>query len=480
MKIKRNPMSRKLVVAAALLLAAPVARAAEDAVDPAVLAQVRDAAMKSDWAYQRLQDLTDKIGGRLSGSPQAAAAVEQVAAAMRQAGLVVKLEPVMVPHWVRGEEHAELVAFPGQVGGFNQHVVLTALGGSSATPAAGLRAEILVVRSFDELKAKAASVPGRIVLFDMPFDTHLQENGLAGPAYGQAGAARFMGPSAAAKLGAAAVLVRSISGAVYRLPHTGMTIWGDGVRAIPAAAVTAEDTELMVRLARAGPVSIHLTLTPQTLPDVESANVIADLPGSDLKDEVVLVSGHLDSWDLAQGAIDDGAGVTSAMGAVQVIQSLHLKPRRTIRFVAWMNEENGSRGEKGYTAIHQKEFAHHAAVIESDTGAGRPLGIMAYATPKSAEALKPVMNALGAIGASVLDFKVRTLGSDLEDIESSGAPGFEPLLDVRTYFDYHHTAADTLDKVDPANLQRQVAVMATLVYFLAESPQPLERMPVKQ
>jgi hypothetical protein len=472
-------MPRRLVAAlAAMALSVPCA-AADGAVEAAVLAQIRDAAMQSNWAYQRLQDLTDKIGGRLSGSPQAAAAVEQVAAAMRKAGLDVRLEPVMVPHWVRGEERGELVAFHGQTGSIRQRVVLTALGGSSATPAAGLHAEILVVKSFDELKAKAASVPGRIVLIDMPFDTHLQNNGQAGQAYRLAGAARFKGPSEASKLGAAATLVRSVSGAIYRMPHTGMTIWGEGVRAIPAAAVSAEDAELIGRLASAGPVSMLLTLTPQTLPDVESANVIADLPGSDLKDEVVLVSGHLDSWDLAQGAIDDGAGVTAAMGAVQLIQSLHLKPRRTIRFVAWMNEENGSRGAEGYAKAHRGEFARHAAVIESDSGAGRPLGLMAYATPESVDTLEPVTHALGEIGAQVVELKLHSIGSDIDAMEKSGVPGFEPLLDTRNYFDYHHTAADTLDKVDPANLQRQVAVMATLVYFLAESPKPLARMPVK-
>jgi hypothetical protein len=462
-----------------LALVSPgAALAADNAVDPAVLVQIRDAAMHSNWGYQRLQDLTDKIGGRLSGSPQAAAAVEQVAAAMRAEGLPTRLEPAMVPHWVRGEERAELVAFPGK-SGFNHRVVLTTLGGSSATPEGGLRAEILVIGSFDELKAKAANVPGHIVLFNVPYDTHLSDNGMALYAYGMAGAYRFRGPSEAAKLGAVAVLVRSISGAMYRMPHTGATGWAEGVRAVPAAAVTAEDAELIGRLASAGPVTMQLTLTPQTLPDVESANVIAELPGTDLKDEVVLVSGHLDSWDLAQGAIDDGAGVAAAMGAVQVIQSLHLKPRRTIRFVAWMNEENGGRGAKAYTAAHKADFARHVAAIESDDGAGRAMGLIAYATRASAEKLEPVTHVLGQMGAGVIDFKVRGVGSDIGDLAAAGVPCFGPLLDMQNYFDYHHTPADTLDKVDPENMKRHVAVLATLLYFLAESPQPLERMPVK-
>ena len=456
------------------------AGAADAVVDPAVLARIRDAAMQSNWAYERLADLTDLIGGRLSGSPQADAAVEQVSAGMRKEGFAVRLEPVTVPHWVRGEERAEIVAYPGQIRGFTRRLVLTALGMSGATSQQGMRAEVIVVRSFDELKAKAASVAGRIVLFNMPFDTHLQDNGFAGTAYGQAGAARFRGPSAAAKLGAGAVLVRSISGAMYRMPHTGVTGWEEGQSAIPAAALAQEDAELISRLAAKGPVTLQLLLTLQTLPEVESANVIAELPGGDLKDEIVLISGHLDSWDNGHGAIDDGAGIVASMGAMQVIKSLGLKPRRTIRFVGWMNEENGARGEKAYTAKHKDAFEKHAAAIESDGGAGRPLGIRAYASPASAALLAPVFGALGPLGATALDLRVNPIGSDLGALTAAGVPSFEPLVDGRNYFDYHHTAADTLDKVDPDHLRRQVAVMAVLAYFLADAPQALERMPVKK
>jgi carboxypeptidase Q len=444
-------------------------------VDPAVLVKIRDASMQSGWAFERLQDLTDKIGGRLSGSPQAEAAVEQVAAAMRTLGVQVRLEPVMVPHWVRGEEHAELVGFPGQVHGLTQRVVLTALGSSGATSPQGLRAEVVTIRSFDELHAKAASLAGKIVLFDMKFDSHLSDNGMAMTAYGQAGRARFIGPAEAAKLGAAAVLVRSISAASYRMPHTGVTVWPSGVQPVPAAAVTAEDADLIGRLAATGPVTMLLTLTPHTLPDVASNNVVADIPGSDLKDEVVLVSGHLDSWDLGHGAIDDGAGVAAAMGALQVIQSLHLQPRRTIRFVAWMNEENGTRGAKAYAKAHEGEIAKHVAVIESDDGAGRPLGMLVSAPESSLSALEPVSHALGAIGATAVELRVGSVGSDIEPLQHAGVPGIAPMLDVRNYFDYHHTPADTLDKVDPDNMRRMVAVLADLVYFLADTPKPLER-----
>lgn len=456
-----------------------LACAEQPAVDPIILARIREAALHSNWAFERLTDLTDKIGPRLSGSPQADAAVAQVAAALRQENLQVTLDPVMVPHWVRGEERAEVIRFPGQVASFQHRLVLTTLGGSPATPVDGVTAEVVVVTSLKDLESKADRVAGKIVLFNIPFDEHLQENGLAGPAYGQAGEGRFFGPGAAAKHGAVAALVRSVTAAAYRLPHTGYTIAPEEGQTIPSAAITLEDADLIDRLATRGPVTVHLVLTPQTLPDVASSNVLAEIPGTDLKDEVVLVSGHLDSWDLAQGAIDDGAGVTAAMGAIQVIKSLHLKPRRTIRFVAWMNEENGSRGRAAYSALHGSEFARHAAAIESDFGAGRPLGIAAYILPGSSEKMASIAEALRPMGAGVLEERTRPLGSDLDALEAAGVPGFEPLVDGRTYFDYHHTAADTLDKVDPENLRRQVAVMAVLTYFLAQAPSPMDRMPTK-
>src|SRR5581483_7318418 len=322
------------------------------AVDPAVLAKIRDAALSSDWAWQRLADLTDKIGPRLSGSPQAEAAVTQVSDALRAAGLKVTLQPATVPHWVRGEEQAELVDWPGRPAGLTQRLVLTTLGGSVATPDAGLTAPVLVVHSFDDLKAHAAEAKGRIVLFDYAFNQGLADNGQAMTAYSQAVAYRVQGASAAARLGAVASLIRSVGGADFRLPHTGVMKYEEDAPKIPTAALSAEDAMWVARLSAQGPVSLHLKLTPQTLPDADSHNVLADLPGREKPDEVVLVSGHLDSWDLAQGAIDDGAGVAAAMGAVQVLKSLGLKPRRTVRVVAWMNEENGSGGSKAYFAAN--------------------------------------------------------------------------------------------------------------------------------
>lgn len=469
------------VLLCAALSTAPAwpAEPAQPAVDPAVLARIRDAALQSDWGYQRLADLTDKIGPRLSGSPQAEAAVKQVAAALEGAGLKVTLQPAKVPHWVRGEEAAELVDYPGRPEGLSQKLVLTTLGGSVATPKKGLTAEVLVVRNYDELKAHAAEAKGKIVLYTYPFNQNLADNGHAMSAYGQAVDYRVNGASAAARVGAVAALIRSVGGADFRLPHTGVMRYADDAPKIPTAALSAEDAMMVARLAAQGPVTMHLLLTPQTLPDADSHNVLADLPGSDKPDEVVLVSGHLDSWDLAQGAIDDGAGVTAAMGAVQVLKSLGLQAHRTIRVVAWMNEENGSGGSKAYFAASKEHIANQIAVIESDSGAGRPLGVQASVTPDSLDPLKAVTDALQPIGATALERRDGEVGADIAPLQEAGVPGFAPLVDTRKYFYYHHTAADTLDKVDPEDFRRQVAVMAVLAYYLAEMPQPLPRVPAK-
>jgi carboxypeptidase Q len=451
---------------------------AQPPLDPSVaaaMARVRDAAMGSDWTWQRLEELTDRIGPRLSGSPQHAAAIAQVAAAMRTLGATVRLQPVKVPHWVRGEEHAELIDYPGRPQGLTQALHLTALGGSSATAAGGLSARVIVIHDFDELQARASEVRGNIVLFAARFDQRLADNGEAFVTYEQAGQYRFFGPSAAAALGAAAALVRSLGGADYRLPHTGATVWKDQQAPIPAAALAAEDADLITRLAAQGPVSMKLLLTPRTLPDADSANVIADWPGSERPDEYVVVSGHLDSWDLATGATDDGVGVMAAAGVIQLLQQLNLHPRRTIRFIGWTNEENGGRGHQAYFDSLSQAMTSQCAAIESDQGAGRALGVLASVTPESLATLQPVLAALAPIGATALERRDGELGADIAPLQGAGVPGFTPLVDTRHYFDYHHTAADTLDKVDPQSLRTQVATMAVLAYFLAQLPEPLPR-----
>jgi len=480
--MKSVSASKLTILASSLLIASAFASAtawAAPANDPATLAQIRDSAMKEDWAYERLADMTDLIGPRLSGSAGAAAAVEQVADAMRKIGAKVTLQPVKVPHWVRGEEKAQLVDYAGRPSGITQKVVLSALGGSGATPAAGLTAPVIMVRDFDELNARKAEVKGSIVLFDVAFDDEMAKGGQAGKAYGRGSNYRGNGPRVAQELGAVGALVRSVGGADFRLTHTGNTGLVDGKR-IPAAAVTAEDAMLISRLLKRGAVKMHLTLTPQNLPDADSYNVIADFPGTEKPEEVVIVSGHLDSWDLATGAHDDGAGVAAAMAVIDTLKKLKLQPRRTIRVIAWMNEENGTRGGKGYFEVNKEKVEQHFAAIESDNGAGRPFGFMGSVRPSMVKYFAPLQKSLDQIGAGVFDRRDVAGGADIMPLERAGVPSFQPLVDFTNYFNYHHTPADTLDKVNPLDLKRQVAVMTSLTWYLANMDENIGRTVVPQ
>jgi len=439
------------------------------------LKQLQQKALTSDYAYRQVAHLANNIGPRLSGSAQAAKAVEYVAAELKALGCNVQLEKVMVPHWVRGEETAALIQFPGPAPNTTQKIVLCALGGSVATPKNGLEAEVVVARNFDELKSLPRDkVAGKIVLFNYPFDKQMAAEGRGGQAYGEAVVYRSHGPSEAARRGAIACLIRSVGSADYRLPHTGLTDYAADAARIPAGAVTAEDADLIADLVRQGPVKMKLVLTPQTLPDVESANVIADIKGSEHPEQIVIVSGHLDSWDLGTGAIDDGAGVAVSMEAANLIQKLHLKPKRTIRVIAWMNEENGEAGSKQYAKDHEKEFSNHFAAMETDGGAGHPIGVNIKANPEVKKMFAPVAAILQESGAGILDL-VEHCGADIEPLEKAGVPAFSPIQDNRFYFNYHHTAADTLDKIVPKELAENSAVVAIVVYALANMEQPLPR-----
>ena len=472
---RMNRMPRKFLLSALVpFLVNTGAIAATPGNDPAALATIRDASMGSNWAYERLADMTDLIGPRLSGSKGDAAAVEQVAEAMRKLGAKVTLQPVKVPHFVRGAETGELVEYRGRPAGITQKVVLTALGGSGATAPSGLTAAVVVVRSFDELKARAAEVKGRIVLFDVRFDQDMANRGLSGQAYGQVQRYRGNGTRMAAEMGAAAVLVSSAGGANFRLPHTGSSGLTDAAR-IPAAAVTVEDSLLMARLAARGPLSMKLTLTPRNLPDADSFNVIADYPGTDKADEIVIVSGHLDSWDLGTGANDDATGVVSAMAVVDTLKKLDYRPRRTIRVIAWANEENGMRGAQGYLEANKASVDKHFAAIESDGGAGKPFGIRSSAPHYASALFAPLQASLEQIGAGALQRADVLATGDLRGLELLGVPSFSPLIDGSDYFHYHHTAADTLDKVDPMNLKRHVALVTSLTWYLANMEQSIGR-----
>ncbi len=476
----RLPALLLLTAISSLAFAAPHALAQQPAAPPPVtyspellstLAKLRDAALSSDYACRQVAHLTENIGPRISGSPQAQQAVEYVAAELRHLGLEVTLEKVMVPHWVRGEERAELTTFPGQAPRTTQKIILTALGNSPATPPEGITAEVIAVNNFDELAALGREkVAGKIVLYNAKFDARMAAEGRAGDSYGHVYQYRSEGAQKAVALGAVASLIRSLGDADYRLPHTGYSI----AAGIPAAAVTAEDAQLIADLAQQGRVTMHLVLTPQTLADAPSYSVIADLKGSEHPEQVVIVSGHLDSWDLGTGAIDDAAGVAVAMQVANLCKQLGLHPKRTIRVIAWMDEENGTAGGKAYGAEHQSEAANHIAAFESDLGAGHPLGMEGNFKSEAAPALEPFAKILEATGANLLQASGAS-GSDIEPLAALGVPSFGLIQDNRTYFHYHHTAADTLDKVNPHELAENAALIAVYAYGIADAPKPLPR-----
>ena len=436
------------------------------------LQTLRDTALASDYAWKQLAHLTENIGPRPSGSLQAQAAAEYVMAEMLKLGLEARLEPATVSHWVRGEERAELIEFPGRAPQTTQRIVLTALSGSSATPSEGLTAEVVVVHSFAELTALGREkVAGKIVLFNVVYDERKALAGHAFEAYGEAVAYRGRGAKAAAELGAVASLIRSVGGADYRLPHTGYS----APAGIPAVALAAEDADLVEHLFTQGKVRMHLTLTPQRLADAMGYNVVADLKGSEHPEQIVIVSGHLDSWDLGRGAIDDGAGVAVAMATAELVQHLHLQPRRTLRVVAWMDEENGGGGSRAYAKTHGNEMANHVAAIESDAGAGHPLGYELKMSPDALAALRPLIDVLRPLGATIFEPSRYSPGADIEQLVEAGVPGIGIMQDGRKYFDYHHTAADTLDKVNPQELRENAAAMAVMGYALAAMPEALPR-----
>jgi Zn-dependent M28 family amino/carboxypeptidase len=437
------------------------------------LEAIKTAALSDDYAYQRLAHLTENIGPRSSGSAGAKAAVEYVAAQMRELGLDVHLEEIKVRHWVRGAESAELTDYPGHAPGTQHKIVLTALGGSTSTGADGINADLVVVNDFGELNALGRDkIAGKIVLFNERFDQQKADAGLAVAAYRENLGYRETGPKAAADLGAVAALVRSIGSADYRLPHTG----DSDPAGIPAAAVSAEDATLMSHLTAEGSVRIHLTLTPQKLPDETSYNVIGDLQGSEHPEQIVIVSGHLDSWDLGTGALDDGAGVVIAMETAQLLQELHLHPKRTLRVIAWMDEEADGAGSSQYRKDHRNGFANHIAAIESDVGAAHPLGFLTKTSKAAADALKPVQTVLRGIGATVLQPDSHPPGiTDISPLSDEGVPALGILQDARSYYGYHHTSADTLDKVIPVELRENAAAMAVMVYALTNMKDSLPR-----
>jgi len=437
----------------ALLLIASVASA------QGIADRIIERETTTSQAWSTLEHLTDDIGPRLSGSPGAAAAVRWTTQRFRDWGIPVTNEPVRVPHWVRGREEARLVTQS------NQKIVVTALGGSVATPADGITADVVEVQSFDELKQLGDAVKGKIVYFNNPMDMDLVRAHRGFDAYSKAVVFRSAGPSRAAEFGAVAVVIRSVGSASLRTPHTGSLTYDAKQPEIPAAAMTIEDAMLVDRLIRKGErVRMHFVLTPRTLPDAESANVIAELRGSENPDEIVVIGGHLDSWDLGTGAIDDGSGVAMVMETMRLLKEMKLQPKRTIRCVLFMNEENGLRGGRQYWANHKKD--KHVAAIETDAGAAAPTGFTTTLKGDALEALQKKTKALAAVGADRFETTAET-GADTSFIAESGVPSFGFVPEPLHYFDYHHTPADTLDKIDPKDLTADSAAIAALAWIMA-------------
>lgn len=418
------------------------------------------AAMSDAEGWERLTYLCDRIGHRISGSRSLEQAVRWSAAEMRKAGLRnVRVPSVMVPNWVRGSEEARIVS-PIQ-----RDLAVLGLGSSVGTPPEGIEAEVVVVTSFEELETLGReAVEGKIVLYDVPWQ-----------GYGRTVRYRSKGATNAARLGAIASLVRSVGPISLQTPHTGQQRYGEGVARIPAAALTIEGASLIHRLSESGQtVRVRLTMGAKTLPDAPSANVIGEIPGRESPHEIVVMGGHLDSWDVGQGAHDDGAGVIASLQAAALIRKLGLRPRRTIRVVFWTAEENGIHGGRAYFEWAGDSVAQHVAAIEMDGGSERPIGFgMSHSAgdASQAKAMQPIARLLDPIGAGTISWGGG--GADIGPLMREGVPGFGLRTVGEKYFHWHHTRADTIDKIDKDDFRRNVAALAILSYVLADMPEKL-------
>jgi hypothetical protein len=431
----------------------------------AVAEKIVRAALADDGGWKKLAYLTDRIGHRLSGSKRLEQAVAWSAEVMKADGHEnVHTEKVMVPHWVRGAEAASMTA-PTK-----HRLSILGLGGTVATPAGGLEAEVVVVTSFKDLAAKAASVKGKLVLYNTKMPKYDPEKGAG---YGQTVKYRWAGPSIAARFGAVGVLMRSVTARSLRSPHTGSLGYDPKQPKIPAAAVTTEDADMIARLVANGQtVKVWLQLSGKYLPDAESANVVAELRGREKPEEIVLLACHLDSWDVGQGAHDDGAGCAIMMQTLTVLRRLKLRPRRTIRVVLFTNEENGGRGSKAYMEAHAAEVGKHVMAMEADTGAYAPIGMQVQS--ESARALPEVSDIL-SLTASFGGKRAKKGygGADIGALAKHGVPALGLWMDGSKYFDIHHTHADTLDKVNPLHVRQNTAMVAVVTYVVADMEEPL-------
>ncbi len=465
-----------LLVSVSLVLSKPAE--AQSAAPPSLTELYKDtagaligAALTDDEGWEKLTYLTTVIGNRLSGSPQLEQAIQWAGQSMRREGFdKVVLQPVKVPHWVRGKESAQVVVPHPRA------LPMLGLGNSIGTPPEGITAPIVVVKSFDELKAlDDKAVQGKIVVYAVPWE-----------GYGKTVQYRGRGASEAARKGAVAALVRSATGNSLATPHTGAMRYAQDAPKIPAAAITPEDADWMRRMAEAGrPVTVKLTMEAKMLPDADSHNVIAEIAGSEFPDEVVVMGGHFDSWDVGQGAHDDGASCIAAWQALALIKKLGLHPKRTLRVVLWTNEENGLRGGRAYRKALGDMVKNHVAAIEMDGGCERPVGFGASlgagrggseeGSTTPSPAAEKMLSRLRQIGALLEGIGAGSItsgggGADIGPLMREGVPGLALRTVMEHYFDWHHTDADTLDKVDPLNLRRATAMLAVMGFVLADMP----------
>jgi hypothetical protein len=450
--------------------------------------RILQAAMADNDGYGDLAYLCDHVGKRLSGSAQLGTAIEWGAELMKKAGLQnVQVQSVMVPHWVRGSESGSMM-YAGAAGPISRPLHMLGLGMSVGTPKEGITAPVIFVPTFEALDALSPDqVKGKIVVFNPGWH-----------GYGVNSQYRTGGPSRAAAKGAVAVLVRSATGLAMQIPHTGTLRYDEKAPKVPAAAISVEDALMIERLTKEGQVTVHLQMDAHLEADVKAGNVMGEIVGSEHPEQVVVLGGHIDSWDVGQGAQDDGSGIMGTFEAVSLIHKLGLKPKRTIRIVFWVNEENGGAGGRAYREWIGDKIGDQVAAIEMDGGAEKPLGIgyggfggprrppvpAAGAVPTPAARggfdesmlspeekqsfvyLRDIASLLTSIGADTVS--PGGGGSDIGPIVADGVPALSPRTVGEHYFDWHHTEADTLDKVDPDSFKKNTAMLSVVAYILAD------------
>lgn len=417
-------------------------------------------AVENDERFEYLTLFADTFGHRFSGSESLENAIDWIVEEMQDDRFdVVRTQQVMVPRWVRGKESATLIS-PRK-----KDLPMLGLGGSIGTPKEGIEAEVLVVGSFGDLKSKADQAEGKIVLFNVPFTS-----------YGQTVQYRLNGAVEAAKAGAVASLIRSVGPYSMQTPHTGTSRYQDGVKKIPHAAITLEDAAMIHRMSNRGEtIRIKLNMEAKTLPDVPSRNIIAEIKGSEKPEEIIVLGGHIDSWDVGQGVMDDAGGCFAAWEALRIMKELGLKPKRTVRVVMWTNEENGLQGANAYRDMVRANgtLENHILAMESDGGVFEPRGFGFSGSDEAFAIISEIGKLLQPIGSG--NITRGGGGADIGPIMREGVPGMGLIVDGSRYFWYHHTAADTIDKLSAEEYNKCIATMAVMAYVAADMEQTLPR-----